>query len=83
MAKIQVWSKERGWKTLKEGVTLEAYRERYPSVIDLTGKKAPSIRTMEKWVSNGVAKAIDGCTVEPDGVCEHGCPSWILIFGLI
>lgn len=25
----------------------------------------------------------EGCEVEPDGRCEHGCPSVLLAFGLI
>ena len=25
----------------------------------------------------------EGCEVEPDGVCEHGCPSALLAMGLI
>jgi hypothetical protein len=29
------------------------------------------------------AEATDGCYVEPDGVCEHGHPSWPLYLGLI
>lgn len=45
--------------------------------------KQPSIATMERWISNGVAKATDGCTVEPDGHCEHGKPSWLLQMGVI
>lgn len=45
--------------------------------------KQPSISTMEKWVSNGIAKATDGCKVEPDGICPHGCNSWLLELGLI
>ena len=46
-------------------------------------KKIPSLATMEKWMSNGVAKATDGCRVEPDGTCSHGKPSWLLQLGLI
>lgn len=46
-------------------------------------KKVPSVRTMEGWVSNGVARATDGCTVEPDGVCPHGHSSWLLIANII
>jgi len=45
--------------------------------------KPPSIKTMERWVSVGIAKATDGCRVEPDGVCIHGKPSWILKLGMI
>lgn len=28
-------------------------------------------------------EATDGCTVEPDGVCPHGHPSWLLYLGEI
>ena len=46
--------------------------------------KAPSIATMERWVSNGIAKATDGCGgIEPDGKCEHGHSSWIRVLGWI
>lgn len=43
--------------------------------------KHPSLQTMERWSCDGVAKALDGCRVEPDGHCEHGFPSWILYLG--
>lgn len=46
-------------------------------------KKPPSESTMMRWLNDGVAKAIDGCSVEPDGHCEHGKPSWLLRLGLI
>ena len=45
--------------------------------------KPPSIRTMEKWMYDGVAKATDGCRVEPDGYCPHGKPSWLIQLGVI
>ena len=25
----------------------------------------------------------DGCIAEPDGVCEHGHPSWLIVLGYI
>ena len=28
-------------------------------------------------------EATDGCRVEPDGICEHGQPSWLLHLGSI
>lgn len=43
----------------------------------------PSITTMERWMDTGRAKATDGCTVEPDGTCPHGCPSWLIELGMI
>ena len=45
--------------------------------------KKPSIKTMERWMNNGIAKATDGCRVEPDGCCQHGCNSWLIELGLI
>jgi hypothetical protein len=46
-------------------------------------KKAPSIKTLERWVAMGIVKATDGCIVEPDGTCVHGHDSWLLELGLI
>lgn len=43
----------------------------------------PTIDDLREWVFDGVAEAIDGCTVEPDGYCEHDMPSWLLVFGMI
>ena len=45
--------------------------------------KEPSIRTMEKWSMDGVAKAVDGSRVEPDGFSHDGAPSWLLVVGVI
>jgi hypothetical protein len=43
----------------------------------------PDDAQLEEWIFDGVAEATDGCTVEPDGVCPHGCPSWLIQMGLI
>lgn len=45
--------------------------------------KPPSLKTMEKWMSDGYAKATDGCKVEPDGICAHNKRSWLLVLGMI
>ena len=45
--------------------------------------KRPSIKTMMRWMDEGVAKATDGCRVEPDGECPHGHMSWIKRLGYI
>ena len=29
-----------------------------------------------RWMYDGIAEAVDGCRVEPDGYCPHGYPSW-------
>ena len=43
----------------------------------------PSEAAMERWSSACVCPAIDGCKVEPDGVCEHGWPSKLIAAGVI
>lgn len=43
----------------------------------------PSVETMAEWLSDGIAQAVDGCEVEPDGKCCHGSPSWLLQMGVI
>lgn len=78
--KLTVYSKARGVRTLKEGVSIEVYREKFPDAIVV---KVPSVKTMEKWDAGGYCKAIDGCKVEPDGECPHGYPSWLMAMGFI
>jgi len=43
----------------------------------------PTIEQLMEWSDDGVAEATDGCRVEPDGYCEHGCPSWLIELGYI
>jgi hypothetical protein len=45
--------------------------------------KEPSLATLERWSNSGSARATDGCKVEPDGYCPHGCPSWLLELEMI
>ena len=45
--------------------------------------RRPSIKTLEQWHREGGCEATDGCWVEPDGTCGHGCKSWLLELGLI
>ena len=75
MRKIRVYTEERGIRLLKEGITLEQYREKYPNAIKV--RRPPSIATMERWSSDCGCEALDGCWVEPDGECAHGLPSWM------
>ena len=49
----------------------------YPSL------NAPSLEQLEQWLMDGICEATDGCIVEPDGTCPHGCSSWLLELGLI
>jgi hypothetical protein len=51
---------------------------------DPTTHEQPDLETLIAWVDEGIGcEAIDGCWVEEDGTCEHGCPSWLLALGLI
>ena len=43
----------------------------------------PDLDTLIEWMEDGTCEATDGCTTEPDGVCPHGHPSWLLHLGLI
>lgn len=43
----------------------------------------PSLDELEAMVSDSVCSATDGCEVEPDGKCEHGHSSWLIVLGLI
>lgn len=45
--------------------------------------KEPSVATMERWARTGAARATDGCKVELDGECGHGCKSWVVVLGFI
>lgn len=43
----------------------------------------PSLEDIETWSDDGGCEATDSCWVEPDGICEHGHPSWLLRLGLV
>ena len=35
------------------------------------------------WEATSPACCTEGCIVEPDGACSHGCPSILIALGLI
>jgi len=79
---IYVYSKERGYRKLKPGVTLEQYQQKSaPTAIQV--EKAPTTNTIGRWYREGYAKTPCGCKVEPDGYCVHGRPSWMIILGWV
>jgi hypothetical protein len=43
----------------------------------------PTLRTLEKWSMDGVAKTLLGQRIEPDGHSADGCPSWLIYLGFI
>ena len=57
------------------GVTSDGYPEPV--------EPKPELEQVEYWTVDSVCEATDGCQVEPDGVCEHGYPSWLLYLGLV
>ena len=58
------------------------YFNRHPGYLRAKGA-IPKQSTLEKWAGDTICKATDGCRVEPDGICEHGHPSWLLALGYI
>ena len=54
--------------------TIEIDGVRYP---------VPTIEQLRDWTFDGVCECPDGCETEPDGDCEHGQQSWLLILGYI
>lgn len=69
-------------RILKPGASLADWQAKHPQGIVVKGSK-PGLATLETWSDNGIAKALDGCRVEPDGTCPHGAPSWMLVIGVI
>lgn len=43
----------------------------------------PDIDELEEMMSDGSMQTTDGCYSDPDGMCEHGYPSWLLELGMI
>ncbi len=43
----------------------------------------PDPEDMADWLNDGGAECPDGCWVEPDGTCEHGQPSWLIVYGIL
>jgi hypothetical protein len=70
-------------KNMKPHCTLDYLQGKFPEFEIVKIGKPPGMTTLSQWVSDGVAKATDGCRVEPDGSCEHGHDSWLLALGFI
>ena len=77
---VVIYNKKLGLRKVKDEVTLGLVKKLAPDTIEV---ELPSDKQLEKWSMDGVAKAVDGCRVEPDGICPHGYPSWLLALGLI
>jgi hypothetical protein len=53
------------------------------SIAKALGYGLPDNEQLGEWVCDSTCESLDGCTVEPDGTCEHGFPSWLLAMGLM
>jgi len=79
--KVYVYNKvNKKLGSLKPGIDKDKFFAKWPGVVQVN--KMPGIKTLEKY-SDGISRALDGCKVEPDGVCCHGLPSWLIVAGLI
>lgn len=46
--------------------------------------EVPDEEEIIEWVNeDDGCESTDGCWVEPDGVCHHGYPSWLLYWNMI
>ena len=45
--------------------------------------RSPDVRDLVEGMEGGGCETPDGCWVEPDGTCQHGYPSWLIILGMI
>ena len=45
--------------------------------------KSPTLPTLERWSNDGYCKTATGDKTEPDGYGMDGCPSWMMVLGLI
>ena len=41
------------------------------------------MQVLDAQHADGACDATDGCTVEPDGRCPHGCSSWLVTLEII
>ena len=56
-----------------------------PETIEWRGQvfDVPELDELEGWVFDSMCETLDGDMVEPDGWNVEGCPSWLLVLGLV
>lgn len=60
------------------------YQTRISRSVNYTGfKKQPTMKTLEKYSWDGIAKTVTGHKTEPDGYGPDGSPSWLLVLEII
>lgn len=69
----------------EEAMSTAPSSERAPQPAGEPTLEPPDIETLIGWEAQGGCEAAcpHGCWVEPDGMCPHGNPSWLLKLGLI
>jgi hypothetical protein len=45
--------------------------------------KIPTMKTLQKYMWDGIARTVTGEKTEPDGFGTNGAPSWLLVVGII
>jgi hypothetical protein len=48
-----------------------------------SGWAPPDDDTLADWQAEGICRSPDDCLVEPDGWCEHGLASWLLVLAVV
>ena len=75
-------------KTTEKKAT-NPYRVSAKTVLEWEGVDVDSEDSMFEFLRNATfestapAGCTEGCVVEPDGQCPHGCPSVLLVLGVI
>ena len=79
-----IYSKRSGVRKLKEEYTFQSWfeksKDKFPDAIECD---PPTEEQMQDWLHDSICETPCGCSVEPDGYCRHGRPSWLIILGLI
>ena len=74
---------------LRSGVNFADFCKKHPNssihkiTYDININDPKQMDKLQNMVFDGTCFTPDGCIVEPDGSCEHGLKSWLLIYGLI
>lgn len=67
-------------KEMHMNMTLKEFREEHG-----IQNGSDMMSALEEWSVDSIVPALcrEGCEVEPDGTCEHGCPSILVKLGVI
>lgn len=68
---------------IKAGLDINEVLRRHPDWKRVTRKPPTLVTVARRAALSETNYATDGCKVEPDGVCQHGHPSWALVYGVI